>query len=466
MTRRLAIFGGSFNPPGLHHRAIAEELSRYFDEVVVVPCGPRPDKPATNEVDTVARATMVDATFRKLAGVRVDLFDLEQATFTLTHRLDEIYRGEGEVWHVVGTDLTEPGEDGLSFIQRSWVKGAEIWSSLRFAIFVRPGYDASKSELPPHHELFPMQGTGASATIRERVFKHEPIADLVTEEVTAYIERYGLYRGAVMRRRARLDLETPRPFVVVDDRNARATAIAARFERRFGGVGLDAANLIVVIGGDGSMLHAIRKHWRSRFPFLGVNAGHRGFRLNGDPGLENGEIPIANLTIQHSPLLYVETCSVVGERRTALAFNDAWVERASGQTAWLEVKVNDDERLPRLIGDGALVSTAAGSTAYARAMGATPLLVDTPALVLVGSNVMEPPGFKSALLSLDARVSLRTLEASKRPVAAFADGVPLGEVVSFEARVSRIAAVELVFTPGHDMAEKIAQIQFPGLSGQ
>jgi len=94
-------------------------------------------------------------------------------------------------------------------------------------------------------------------------------------------------------------------------------------------------------------------------------------------------------------------------------------------------------------------------------MGASPLLVDTPSLVLVGSNVIEPTGFKSALLSLDARVSVRTLDASKRPIVAFADGVPLGPVVSFEARVSRIAAVELVFIPGHDMAEKIAQIQFP-----
>ena len=202
MTKRIAVFGGSFNPPGLHHRAIAEELSRHFDEVVVVPCGPRPDKPATNEVGTVARAAMVDVTFRNLPGVRVDLFDLEQATFTRTHRLEEIYRDEGEVWHVVGTDLTEPGEDGRSFIQRSWVKGEEIWGSLRFAIFVRPGYDAPESELPPHHKLFPMQMTGASATIRERVFKHEPTTDLVTEEVAAYIERYGLYRGAAVHCRA------------------------------------------------------------------------------------------------------------------------------------------------------------------------------------------------------------------------------------------------------------------------
>ena len=60
---------------------------------------------------------------------------------------------------------------------------------------------------------------------------------------------------------------------------------------RFGGVGLDVANLIVVIGGDGTMLHAIREHWRSRLPFLGVNAGHLGFLLNGSPELEEGGDP-------------------------------------------------------------------------------------------------------------------------------------------------------------------------------
>ncbi len=52
-----------------------------------MPCGPRPDKPTTNDVAPVARAAMVDMTFGDLAGVRVELFDLEQASFTRTHDL-------------------------------------------------------------------------------------------------------------------------------------------------------------------------------------------------------------------------------------------------------------------------------------------------------------------------------------------------------------------------------------------
>jgi NAD kinase len=144
-----------------------------------------------------------------------------------------------------------------------------------------------------------------------------------------------------------------------------------------------------------------------------------------------------------------------------LAFNDAWVERATGQAAWMEVNVNDQVRLPRLVADGILLSTAAGSTAYARAMGATPLLVETPALTLVGSNTMEPPNWTSALLSLDSQVELRTLDPDKRPLMGFVDGIPQGRVEKMCVRVSRIAAVELAFCPGHDMAEKIAEIQFP-----
>ena len=88
MSRTIAIFGGSFNPSGAHHRAIAERLSSHFDEVVVVPCGPRPDKPVTNDVPPIYRAAMADMTFRDIPRVRVALFDLEASTFTRTVDLD------------------------------------------------------------------------------------------------------------------------------------------------------------------------------------------------------------------------------------------------------------------------------------------------------------------------------------------------------------------------------------------
>jgi NAD+ kinase len=124
------------------------------------------------------------------------------------------------------------------------------------------------------------------------------------------------------------------------------------------------------------------------------------------------------------------------------------------------VRVNGVKRLPKLVCDGALVATAAGSTAYARSMGAPPLLADTPAWLLVGSNVSEPIDWRSALLSIDATVEIATLDPARRPIRAYVDGHDHGPVRSMRATISRAAAVELVFDANHDMAEKIAEIQF------
>ena len=94
-------------------------------------------------------------------------------------------------------------------------------------------------------------------------------------------------------------------------------------------------------------------------------------------------------------------------------------------------------------------------------MGVAPLLADTPAWLLVGSNVMIPAGWKSALLPTDAFVELVSIGGDKRPLEAFVDGQSMGLVTSMRARMSRIATVELAYCSLRDMAEKIADIQFP-----
>jgi NAD kinase len=126
----------------------------------------------------------------------------------------------------------------------------------------------------------------------------------------------------------------------------------------------------------------------------------------------------------------------------------------------LKVDVDERTRLSKLVCDGALVATAAGSTAYAHSMGATPLLADTPAWLVVGSNVMQST-FKSALLSYYSQVEITSLDTEKRPLNGMMSGITYRNVKAMRARISRIAAVELSFNPTHDMAEKIAQRQFP-----
>ena len=459
MAARIALFGGSFNPPGLHHRLIAERLAASFDQVRVIPCGPRPDKVATNHIPPVYRATLADLVFAGIPGVEVDLFDLEQESFSRNHELQTRFEPEGEVWHVVGADLVEHGRSGQSLIQRTWDRGAWLWENARFAVISRPGHPLAAEDLPPHHQQITVDVPGSSSEIRDRLGRGQSIQHLVTRRAQAYLERYGLYRSPVPGTWSRGSLTARPTHLFVDRNNPRAATLAGSLPPS---CPMEEADFITALGGDGSMLRAIREHWRHRLPFFGLNAGHLGFLMNAPDEVLSAPFPPADVIFRQMPMLYVEFTREDGSVIITRGFNDAWLERASSQSAWLEIRVNDIVRIPKLVSDGALVATAAGSTAYARSMGAAPLLADTPAWLLVGSNVMDPATWRSALLSVDATVEMHTLDPDRRPLEAFVDGQSQGLVHRMRARLSRAASVELAFCAHHDMAEKIAHIQFHG----
>lgn len=456
MPQRIALFGGSFNPPGLHHRVIAQRLAREFDQVRIIPCGPRPDKPVTGSIPAVYRAALADLTFGDLPGVTVDLFDLEQATFTRNHELQTRFENEGELWHVVGGDLVAGGASGKSLIQRTWAQGEHLWNHAHFAVLTRPGFSLNKADLPPHSLIFEIEEHGSSTLIRDHLSHGQSVAGLLTARAQAYIERYGLYRAPNPGTWARKSLSDKSYSIEADPQNPKAQQWLAEI-----GPGTeDKPDFITVLGGDGAMLRCIREHWRERRPFFGINAGHLGFLMNAPEQVFSSPFPPPDVILRQMPMLYIEVEDKDGHIHKSYGFNDAWLERATSQSSWLQIIVNGVERIPKLVSDGALVATAAGSTAYARSMGASPLLADTPAWLLVGSNVMEPAHWRSALLSVDTTVEIRSLSPEHRPVEAFVDGLSLGEVVTFRARLSRAASAEIAFCASHDMADKIAAIQF------
>lgn len=457
MARRIALFGGSFNPPGVHHRLAAEMLAQHFEDVRVIPCGPRPDKPVLGDVPSVFRAALCDIVFGEMERVTVDLFDLEQNSFTRNHALETRFSSLGEIWHVVGADWLTGGAQGKSAIHVGWEHGARLWKESRFAVLTRPGHVLAPEDLPPHVQLFELKEDGSSTAIRNQLLHGESASDLLTPRAASYIQRYGLYRGTNPATWTRGSLTSWQYQIQADPNNPKAAAWSQRFNAKST---TKSPDFILTLGGDGTMLRAIREHWRKRLPFFGINAGHLGFLMNAAEQVFDGNFPPSEVIFRQLPLLYVEMETTDGQKISTYGFNDAWVERATSQSAWLQVRVNNVVRLPKLVSDGVLISTAAGSTAYARSMGVAPLLADTPAWLLVGSNVLEPAQWKSALLSSDTFVDVRSLEPEQRPVTAYVDGVAYGHVHTLRAQLSRAATAELVFLANHDMAEKIANIQF------
>lgn len=471
MRKQIAIFGGSFNPFGLHHLAIVKQLLKHFPLVVIVICGPRPDKLSTNDILPLHRAAIADITLRALIAsgrVRVEYFDLENQTFTRTHKLQEMFTNEGELWHVVGGDLVKNGTNGESFIQTEWQKGYKVWKELNFVVVTRPGHEVSDTDLPPHHMVIRSNQSGSSSEIRDWAKLHRSLVGLVAPAAASYIERHGLYsNNEPPQNKTFLKLDDLRLKIFYDHRRPEAVAAAKKLQPYVDEVN---PNLALVLGGDGTLLHGARELWPWRIPLFPINFGTIGYNMDNIKNSFKPEMLLQKpLEVYHCPLLYTEMTKPSGKVKSAFAFNDAWVvtDTPKGKTAWMKVVINGRVAIRRGMGDGFLLSTAQGSTAYARAMGAHRLFVDTPKLVLAGNNIYSPDSWSERryrLLDQKSDVLIQTLDTEPkpfRPLYGLVDGVPYGLVHSMRAHLSRYAAVELAFLPGRGPEKKYRDWQFP-----
>ncbi len=457
--RKVAIFTGSFDPPTTFHRRVAKMLrGRGFDEVIVRPNGPKCDNESEHAAP-IHRAVMADLAFRDLPGVTVDLSDLDDGVFTPHVAFDDLHADRGEVWHVVSDEFLTDGRNGKSWVHTKWECGADAWRGGRFVVLHPSECAPDPRDRPPTCELIEVDGHVPTADIRTRVFQGGPARPDVPPAVESYLRRYGLFTGRPSPREARVRLSDVRLKIVFDERNEKARAYAEKFRR----YETSDPTHVLALGGDGTMLHAIREHWRLRLPFIGLNAGTLGFLMNESlpDELENSE-----LMLYRMPMLRVDTETPDGTRSPSLACADAWVERDSGQAAWLRVDVDGRTQVPRVVGDGLLVATPCGSSAYARAMGATSVPLTAPVLTLAGSNVFRPRFWRPVTMPEDARVSITSLDHNgKRPIRGFIDGRPVGVVRSMDVRVSAVAAVELAFTPEFDLSARLLRSMFPPSDG-
>ncbi len=197
MKKIIGVFGGSFNPPCIHHIQIIEYMKRFFDVLIVVPCGLRSDKPSANIIAPVHRKNMLEIALSNVEGVEVDYYDIDYDTYTPTYLLQKRYEDrflDGEIWHIVGGDIIEGGQNGVSEIQRVWTRGDEIWQNLNFLILQRPGYHVSRNDLPPHSRLVGISNIFGSGTMaRECIAKGQATGHLINNDVMYYITSNNLY---------------------------------------------------------------------------------------------------------------------------------------------------------------------------------------------------------------------------------------------------------------------------------
>lgn len=249
--------------------------------------------------------------------------------------------------------------------------------------------------------------------------------------------------------------------MIADATNPRALQAADELADRYPFVPEAQADAAVVVGGDGFMLRTLHRLLGERLavPLYGLNCGTVGFLLNRyDADGLTERIARAQRTALRP--LELKVVDGHGQATTRLAINEASLLRASAQTARLRLTVDGQEQLAELLGDGMVVSTAAGSTAYNRSAGGPILPLTAPLLAVTPVAAFRPRGWRGALLPSDAQIRIDVLDAGKRPVNAAADHQEVDDVREARITESPAQTMTLLFDRSHTLESRILTEQF------
>ncbi|PQO24296.1 NAD kinase [Rhodobacteraceae bacterium WD3A24] len=241
---------------------------------------------------------------------------------------------------------------------------------------------------------------------------------------------------------------------VAEAREAHAALVA-----RYGDAPLEKADVIVALGGDGFMLQTLHRTQDLPAPVYGMNCGTVGFLMNeyAEDGLEE-RLARAEEAIINPLRMRAE--SVTGTGYEALAINEVSLLRAGPQAAQLRISVDGKVRMERLVCDGALVATPAGSTAYNYSAHGPILPIDSDVLALTAMAAFRPRRWRGALLPKMALVRFDVLTPEKRPVMADADSRSFPDVAWVEVQSETRISHRLLFDPGHGLEERLIREQF------
>ncbi|HSV22324.1 MAG TPA: NAD kinase [Xanthobacteraceae bacterium] len=229
--------------------------------------------------------------------------------------------------------------------------------------------------------------------------------------------------------------------------------------RRYGDVPPADADVIVALGGDGLMLQTLHKFMEAGKPIYGMNRGTVGFMMNEyrEDALKD-RLAAAEESVIHP--LVMHAVDVDGKVHTARAVNEVSLFRQIYLVARLRILVDGKERLAQLDGDGVMVATPAGSTAYNLSAQGPIIPIGAALLALTPINPFRPRRWRGALLPDAAVVTIEVLDPDKRPVAAVADHHEVRFVRTVDIGMEHKIAMRMLFDPGHNLDERILREQF------
>lgn len=248
-------------------------------------------------------------------------------------------------------------------------------------------------------------------------------------------------------------------FACVASRAASAQGALKLLKTHYDFVPIENADVVVVLGGDGFALHCLHKFMPYNIPIYGINRGTVGFLMNSfhEEKLYQ-RVNDAHCEKMHP--LKMEAILVNGNMQIALAFNEVSITRKSQQAANIEIIIDGKTRLDKLVSDGILVATPAGSTAYNLSVHGPIIPLGSKILALTPISPFRPRRWRGALLPHNVTIELINKDPIKRPISATADSYEVLNVISVKISEVQDKYVTLLFDEHHSLEERIIREQF------
>ena len=238
------------------------------------------------------------------------------------------------------------------------------------------------------------------------------------------------------------------------DQKDKNSSIKRKILKKYKNYSPQKSQVIVVLGGDGFMLSTIKKFQKYNKPFYGMNRGTFGFLMN----KFNVNKIIKNLQkakiINISPL-DMTAYTTNNMKKKVIAINEISLLRQSKQTSSIRIFNGKKLLIKKLISDGVLIATPAGSTAYNLSVHGPILSLDSKKIAITPISPFRPRRWRGKILSSKSIIKIKNLNIKKRPISAVADNIEVRNVKKIVARINTKIKFRLIYDRNNSLIKKI-----------
>ena len=230
-------------------------------------------------------------------------------------------------------------------------------------------------------------------------------------------------------------------------------------QKKYKHYSLEEANVVIVLGGDGTILPLVNDKSFIKKNIFGMNRGTVGFLMNNYEA-ENLLDRIKSSKVTKLNPVYMKVTDILNKTHLAFSLNEVSLLRQNRFAANIRVKINSKIKINKLVCDGILISTPAGSTAYNLSAQGPILPLNSPLLALTPICPFRPRRWKGAILPEKSKIVLDIIDPKNRPVSATAGEVEVRNVKKVEVACNFTKSLKLLFDKEHNLEEKILNEQF------